>query len=52
MKKAGGLAPAGLSPQNSSLNIPITTIRPMMKMIPAVPPMNFNMPFSPVFSGL
>ncbi|CAM5454692.1 hypothetical protein SSTU70S_01267 [Stutzerimonas stutzeri] len=31
--------------QNTSLNRPITTIRPMMKMIPAVPPMNFNMPY-------
>ncbi|MBK3808236.1 hypothetical protein [Stutzerimonas stutzeri] len=40
------------SRQNSSLKIPITTIRPMMKMMPAVPPMNFSMPFSPVFPSL
>ncbi|WP_417788504.1 VC0807 family protein, partial [Stutzerimonas xanthomarina] len=49
-RPAGLRRPACCPARQNSLNIPITTIRPMMKMMPAVPPMNFNMPCS--VSGL
>lgn len=32
--------------QKISLKMPMTTMSPMMKMMPAVPPMNFSMVFS------
>ncbi|WP_131178632.1 hypothetical protein [Phytopseudomonas daroniae] len=51
MKKAGqGARPAGAADQKISEKMPITTSRPMMKMMPMVLPRNFSMGATPVLS--